>query len=76
MLENLMSFSGTTNCDFSLMFIGPCIIMITEELKNQLDATYYFIVLLIGSTCFGHYYAHPQELATSSFVGVTTHYGF
>jgi len=26
-------------------------------MKNQLDATYYFIVLLIGSTCFGHYYA-------------------
>ena len=24
----------------------------------------YFIVLLIGSTCFGHYYAHHQELAT------------
>jgi len=32
--------------------------------KNQLDATYYFIVLLIGLTCFGHYYAHYQELAT------------
>ena len=32
--------------------------------KNQLDATYYFVVLLIGSTCFGHYYAHHQELAT------------
>ena len=32
--------------------------------KNQLDATYYFIVFLIGSTCFGHYYAHHQELAT------------
>ena len=32
--------------------------------KNQLDATYYFIVLLIDSTCFGHYYAHHQELAT------------
>ena len=31
--------------------------------KNQLNATYYFIVL-IGSTCFGHYYAHHQELAT------------
>jgi len=28
---------------------------------NQLDATYYFIALLIGSTCFGHYYAHHQE---------------
>jgi len=36
----------------------------SEELKNQLDATYYFTVLLIGSTCFGHYYAHQQELAT------------
>jgi len=32
--------------------------------KNQLYATYYFIVLLIGSKCFGHYYAHHQELAT------------
>ena len=38
--------------------------MITEEQKNQLDATYCFIVFLIGSTCFGHYYAHHQELAT------------
>ena len=27
------------------------------ENKNQLDATCYFIVLLTGSTCFGHYYA-------------------
>jgi len=33
--------------------------------KNQLDATYYFIVLLIGSTCFGHYYAHHQVAACS-----------
>jgi len=33
-------------------------------LENQLDATYYFILLLLGSTCFGHYYAHQQELAT------------
>ena len=32
---------------------------ITEE-KNQLDVTYYFIVHLIVSTCFGHYYAHHQ----------------
>ena len=32
--------------------------------KNTVDATYYFIVLLIGSTCFGHYYAHHQEIAT------------
>ena len=32
--------------------------------KNRLDATYYFTVLLISSTCFGHYYVHRQELAT------------
>jgi hypothetical protein len=36
--------------------------------KNQLDATYYFIVLLKGSTCFGHYYAHHQELATMMLI--------
>jgi len=35
-----------------------------ESKKNQLDATWYFIVLLIGSTSFKHYYAHHQELAT------------
>jgi len=34
------------------------------RIKNQLDATYYFIELFIGSTCFGHYYAHHQELTT------------
>ena len=34
------------------------------RIKNQLDASYYFIVLLIGSTCFGHYYAYHQKLAT------------
>ena len=35
-----------------------------RRIKNQLDATYYFIVFLIGSTCFGHYYAHHHELTT------------
>ena len=34
--------------------------------KNQLDATYYFIVLIIGSACFGQYYAHHQELPTKA----------
>ena len=47
----------------NLMFAGPCIIVITEEKKNQLDDTYFF-VLLIGSISFGHYYAHHKELAT------------
>jgi len=36
--------------------------------KNQLDATCYFIVLLIGSTCFGHCYAFHQELATTMLI--------
>jgi hypothetical protein len=40
------------------------ICMVNWRIKNQLDATYYFIVLLIASTCFGHYYVHHQELAT------------
>ena len=41
-----------------------------EELKNkiQLDATYYFIILMLGSTCFGHHYAHHQELTTIALV--------
>jgi len=26
--------------------------------KIQLDATYYFIMLMLGSTYFGHHYAH------------------
>jgi len=36
--------------------------MLSVELKskNQLDATYYFIVLLIGLTGFGDYYAYHQ----------------
>jgi len=38
------------------------------RIKNQLDVTYYFIVLLIGSTCFGHYYAHHQELVTMMLI--------
>jgi len=33
-----------------LMFIGPFIIVIPEELKNQINVSYYFIVLLIGSS--------------------------
>jgi len=46
----------------------PVLIRVLLKNKNQLDATYYFIVLLIGSTCFGHYYAHHQELATKMLI--------
>jgi hypothetical protein len=34
------------------------------RVKIQLDATQWFIELTILSTCFGHYYAHHQELET------------
>ena len=37
---------------------------ICVEKKNQLDATERFIALIICSTCFGHFYAHHQELET------------
>jgi len=32
--------------------------------ENQLDATEFFIAFIICSTCFGHLYAHHQELET------------
>ena len=38
----------------------------TYKIPNQYtaDATYYFIMLVLDSTCFGHHYAHHQELTT------------
>ena len=32
--------------------------------EKQLDVTEWFIELIICSTCFGHFYAHNQELET------------
>jgi len=32
--------------------------------ENPLDTTEWFIALTICSTCFGHLYAHHQELET------------
>ena len=38
------------------------------EIKCQLDATEVFIADLIAcSTCFGHHYAHHQELNSSKY---------
>jgi len=37
---------------------------VIQEEENQLDGTQCFIELVICSTCFGHVYAHHQELAT------------
>ena len=44
------------------MFIRASLNKRREE--NQLDATEWFIALVICSTCFGHLYAHHQELET------------
>ena len=37
---------------------------VSWRIKDQLDATCYFISLLMCSTCFGHYYIHHKELST------------
>ena len=42
---------------------GKILINLYVEIKCQLDATEFFIADLIAcSTCFGHHYAHHQEL--------------
>jgi len=55
----------------SLKFIGGCHAKHNlKYLKNkiQLVATYYFFMLMLGSECFGHHYAHHQEIRTIAFV--------
>ena len=37
---------------------------ICVDKKNQLDATEWFIALIICSTRFGHFYAHHKEIET------------
>ena len=44
------------------MFVRASLYNRREE--NELDATEYFIALIICSTCFGHVYAHHQEIET------------
>ena len=44
------------------MFVRASFYMRIEE--NELDATEWFIALIICSTYFGHLYAHHQELET------------
>ena len=38
----------------NLMFIGPCIIVIVQELETNLMSLVIFITLNMCSTCFGH----------------------
>jgi hypothetical protein len=58
-----------TNLSKTILFIAN-LLHNNWRTRNQLDATYYFIVLLTGSTCFGHYYAHHQELATMMLITI------
>ena len=44
------------------MFVRASLYKRREE--NHLDASEWFIALIICSTCFGHLYAHHQELET------------
>jgi len=44
------------------MFVRASLYKHREE--NQLDATECFIALIMCSPCFGHLYAHHQELQT------------
>ena len=56
-------FRYTEQPRYSLcMFVSASLYKRREQ--NQLDATEWFIVLIICSTCFGHLYAHHQELET------------
>jgi len=44
------------------MFV--CALLYLHREENQVDATEWFIALVICSTCFRHLYAHHQELRT------------
>jgi hypothetical protein len=47
----------------NLTCVCLCVVVIRGE-ENQLDATQWFIELVICSACFRHLYAHHQELET------------
>ena len=54
----------------SVLFHSGFPIKTLYTLKNKilLDVTYYFIMLMLCSTCFGHHYANHQELTTIALV--------
>ena len=59
--QKVMTMKTTPNSYISwCLSVHLCIYI---EKKNQLDATLWFIALMICS-CFGHFYAHHQELET------------
>ena len=62
-IEELASFEILNEpLQFDGMFVRAS--WYTRREENQLDAAECFIALIICSTCFGHLYAHHQELET------------
>ena len=54
----------TLKCPMSLCTASSIMLIYKRREENQLDATECFIAIKIRSTCFGHSYAHHQELET------------
>jgi len=48
-----------------------CIVVTTEEYEPT-KCHLLFITFMIGSTCFGHHYAHHQDLTTITLVTIWT----
>ena len=58
---------NTETAGLTQMLVDVCLSAyrcICVEKKNQLDATEWFITLIICSTCFENFYANHQELET------------
>jgi len=55
------NFNLSPNTCFSDVCLSVHLCICVEK-NNQLDVTVGFIALMIRSTCFGHFYAHHQEL--------------
>jgi hypothetical protein len=54
---------GSVMASVNLICVCLCIVVICGQ-ENQLDNTQRLTVLVICCTCFGHLYAHCQELET------------
>jgi hypothetical protein len=57
-------FYMSVNSTVFMWYACVCASSMYVEKKNQLDVTWWFIVLMNCCTCFGHSYAHHQELET------------
>ena len=71
-LRKISKFQGENEHRAILYCFDKCVYCICIAKKNQLDATEWFIALIICSTCFGHFYTHHQEL---EIICVITAYG-